>query len=569
MSPNASAGASAPRSPLAGQPAPRNLLVDVPRLVASYYTLQPDPHHTEQRVAFGTSGHRGSSLEATFNEDHIIAISLAVSEYRQQQGIGGPLFLGADTHALSEPALRTAVEVLAAHEVSLLLSADLACVPTPVISHAILQHNRALGGSGAGSDASGSRADGIILTPSHNPPGDGGFKYNPPSGGPADTDATGWIERRANELLAAGVDKVRRVSFEAGLKAGTTHRRDLVGPYVEDLGDVLDLDAVRASGVAIGVDPLGGAGLPYWQVIAERWGLELTVVNQVLDPTFAFMPVDHDGKIRMDCSSPYAMAGLIEMQGDFDIAFGNDPDADRHGIVCPGVGLMNPNHYLSVAVDYLFRHRLGWRPDAAVGKTLVTSSMIDRVASALGRPLREVPVGFKYFVPGLLDGSYGFGGEESAGASFLRLDGSAWTTDKDGLLLGLLAAEITAVTGENPSEHYRRLTTQLGEPLYARTDAPATTAQKAALKNLEPEAVTVDTLAGEAILARLTRAPANDEPIGGLKVTTQNGWFAARPSGTEDVYKIYAESFLGPDHLRLLQEEALRVVQGAFEAAGV
>lgn len=560
---------STPRgpSPLAGSPAPRSMLVDVPRLVSSYYTLKPDPGSKAQRVAFGTSGHRGSSLDGTFNEDHVIAMSQAVSEYRVRQGIGGPLFIGFDTHALSEPAFRTAIEVFAANEVQVVVSDDLACVPTPVVSHAILRHN--LGDGKRAAVAPGARADGVILTPSHNPPRDGGFKYNPPSGGPADVDATGWIERRANELMAAGTHAVARLSYEAGLAAASTRRRDLITPYVDDLDAVLDMDAIRGSGLRIGVDPLGGSSLPYWLPIAERWGIDLSVVNDVLDPTFGFMTVDHDGKIRMDCSSPYAMAGLIAMADAFDIAFGNDPDADRHGVVCPGTGLMNPNHYLSVAVDYLFGNRSGWDDRKTVGKTLVTSSMIDRVASRLNRRLLEVPVGFKYFVPGLHAGELGFGGEESAGAAFLRRDGSVWTTDKDGLLLGLLAAEITAVTGRTPADSYRDLTARLGDPVYARSDAPASAAQKAVLKNLEPDAVKTETLAGEHITGKLTRAPGNDEPIGGLKVTTDNGWFAARPSGTEDVYKIYAESFLGEDHLRRLQEEAVHLVKEAFADAGV
>lgn len=543
--------------PLAGQPAPKDMLVDVPRLVASYYTLVPDPSRAEQRVAFGTSGHRGSSADAAFNEDHIAAIAQAVCEYRRSQGVDGPLVAGADTHALSEPALRTALEVLAGNEVHVVVARDFAPVPTPVVSHAILTHN---------ADRRRARADGVVITPSHNPPTDGGFKYNPPHGGPAGTEATGWIERRANELLEAGLRGVRRVPYARA--AAAAEARDLVGPYVEDLGSVLDLDAVKGAGIRIGIDPLGGSSLRYWPAVAERWGLDLTVVDTVVDPTFGFMRLDHDGKIRMDCSSPHAMAGLIDLRGDFDVAFGNDPDADRHGIVTPSAGLLNPNHYLSVAVDYLFRHRPDWPEGAAVGKTLVSSSMIDRVAADLGRPLAEVPVGFKYFVDGLLDASYGFGGEESAGASFLRRDGSVWTTDKDGLLLGLLAAEITATCGRDPGELYRGLTARFGEPVYARSDAPATPAQKRVLARLTPDAVRARTLAGERIEARLTQAPAGGQPIGGLKVVTEGGWFAARPSGTEDVYKIYAESFRGPEHLARLQEEARRIVQGAFEAAG-
>ena len=543
--------------PLAGEPAPRDLLVDVPRLVASYYTLHPDPARAEQRVSFGTSGHRGTSGEASFNEDHILAVAQAVCEYRAQHGVNGPLFVGADTHALSESALRSALEVLIANDVHAVVAHDFAPVPTPVVSHAVLTHNAREGSA---------RADGIVITPSHNPPGDGGFKYNPPHGGPAGTDITGWIQQRANELLEAGLRGVKRLRFERAASAAET--RDLVTPYVEDVGNAVDLAAVRDAGVRIGVDPLGGSSLAYWEPIAERYGLDVSVVNTVRDPTFAFMRVDHDGKIRMDCSSPYAMAGLITLKDDFDIAFGTDPDADRHGIVTPSSGLMNPNHYLSVAVDYLFRHRPDWPGDAAVGKTLVSSSMIDRVAADLGRPLAEVPVGFKYFVDGLLQGRYGFGGEESAGASFLRRDGRVWTTDKDGLLLGLLAAEITAVTGEDPGRAYRRLTERYGEPAYARSDAPATPAQKRVLAGLSPDAVKAESLAGDAVQQRLTTAPANGEPIGGLKIVTAAGWFAARPSGTEDVYKIYAESFRGEAHLRQLQEEAQALVQAAFDEAG-
>jgi phosphoglucomutase len=543
--------------PLAGEPAPRELLVDVPRLVASYYTLHPDPAVAGQRIAFGTSGHRGCSIDAGFNEDHILAVAQAVAEYRARQGVDGPLVLGADTHALSEPALRTALEVLVANGVEVVVAQDFAAVPTPVVSHAVLAHN---GRPGA------PRADGIVITPSHNPPRDGGFKYNPPHGGPADTDATGWIQQRANVLLEEGLAGVRRIRFERA--AAEARVRDLVTPYVEDIGNAVNLEAVKAAGVRIGVDPLGGSSLRYWEPIAERWGLDLTVVNTVVDPTFAFMRVDHDGKIRMDCSSPQAMAGLIGLKDDFDVAFGNDPDADRHGIVTPSAGLLNPNHYLSVAVDYLFRHRPDWPADAAVGKTLVSSSMIDRVAADLGRPLAEVPVGFKYFVDGLLHGRYGFGGEESAGASFLRRDGGVWTTDKDGLLLGLLAAEITAVTGKDPGEHYTELTERFGEPAYARSDAPANAAQKRVLAGLSPDAVRATTLAGEPIVQRLTEAPANGASIGGLKVVTAGGWFAARPSGTEDVYKIYAESFRGSEHLAQIQEEARALVQAAFDAAG-
>jgi len=543
--------------PLAGEPAPLELLVDVPKLIASYYTLHPDAGMAEERVAFGTSGHRGTSFHASFNEDHILAVAQAVCEYRAREGTDGPLVLGADTHALSEPALRSAIEVFVANEVHVVAALDFQPVPTPVVSHAILTRNAEPGAA---------RADGVVITPSHNPPGDGGFKYNPPHGGPAGTAATGWIQQRANALLEAGLQGVKRMSFARA--APRVQTRDLVGPYVEDLGTVLDLQAVKESGLRIGVDPLGGSSLAYWEPVAERWGLDLSVVNRRVDPTFAFMRVDHDGKIRMDCSSPYAMAGLIDLKADFDIAFGTDPDADRHGIVTPSGGLMNPNHYLSVAVDYLFRHRPDWPEDAAVGKTLVSSSMIDRVADALGRPLAEVPVGFKYFVDGLKSGRYGFGGEESAGASFLRCDGTVWTTDKDGLLLGLLAAEITAVTGKDPSELYRALTARFGEPCYARSDAPASAAQKRVLAHMQPDAVKADALAGDAIRARLTTAPGTGDAIGGLKVVTDGGWFAARPSGTEDVYKIYAESFRGEEHLRRLQEEAKGLVQATFEAAG-
>ncbi len=544
--------------PLAGEPAPRDLLVDVPKLVASYYTVHPDPGKAEDRVVFGTSGHRGTSFDASFNEDHILAVAQAVCDYRQRQGVSGPLVLGADTHALSEPALRSAMEVFVANDVHVVAGLDFQPVPTPVVSHAILTRNAENGEM---------RADGVVITPSHNPPGDGGFKYNPPHGGPAGTADTGWIQQRANALLEAGLAGVKRVPF--GRAAPRVQTRDLIGPYVEDLGTALDLDAVRESGVRIGVDPLGGSSLAYWYPLAERWGLDLDVVNTVVDPTFAFMRVDHDGKIRMDCSSPYAMAGLIGLRGDFDIAFGNDPDADRHGIVTPSAGLMNPNHYLSVAVDYLFRHRPEWPASAAVGKTLVSSSMIDRVAADLGRPLAEVPVGFKYFVDGLLAGRLGFGGEESAGASFLRRDGTAWTTDKDGLLLGLLAAEITAVTGKDPAELYRELTLRFGEPRYARSDVAANAAQKRVLAGMTPEAVVARELAGDPIEARITNAPATGDAIGGLKVVTAGGWFAARPSGTEDVYKIYAESFRGEEHLARIQEEARALVQAVFEAEGV
>jgi phosphoglucomutase len=546
--------------PLAGKPAPRAHLVNIPRLVSAYYTVQPDPENPEQAVSFGTSGHRGSSLKGTFNEAHILAVSQALCEYRAGQGIDGPLLMGMDTHALSEAAQATALEVLAANGVTVLIQEGGGYTPTPAISHAILAYNR---GRAAG------LADGVVITPSHNPPDDGGFKYNPPNGGPADTSTTAQVQRRANELLANGLHGVKRMPYAQALRASTTHAWDFRTPYVNDLGQVLQLEAVAQAGLNIGVDPMGGAGLAYWEPIAERYGLRIEVVNQAVDPTFGFMRVDRDGKIRMDCSSPWAMAGLIDLKDRFDIAFGNDPDADRHGIVAPSVGLMNPNHYLAVAIHYLFQHRPGWRPDAAIGKTLVSSSMIDRVATHLGRRLAEVPVGFKWFVDGLVDGSYGFGGEESAGASFLRQDGTVWSTDKDGLILNLLSAEITAVTGRDPGEHYQALTAQFGDPAYERMDAPANTAQKKVLANLSAELVTATEMAGEPILAKLTHAPGNGAALGGLKVVTENGWFAARPSGTEEVYKIYAESFRGSDHLRQVQQEAQAIVSAAFQAAGV
>jgi phosphoglucomutase len=546
--------------PLAGQPVPPALLVNVPRLVAGYYTIAPDPEVPEQRVAFGTSGHRGSSLKASFNEAHILATTQAICRYRAAQGVDGPLYLGKDTHALSEPAFVTALEVLAANGVDVMVDARDGYTPTPVVSHAILAYNRA---------RTSRLADGIAITPSHNPPEDGGFKYNPPHGGPADTAATEWIERAANGLMAAGNREVRRVPYATARAASTTHPHDYVGPYVSDLAEAIDTDAIKAAGLKIGVDPMGGAGIEYWGPIAERYGFQLDLVNPSLDPTFAFMTLDHDGKIRMDCSSPYAMARLIGLKDRYDIAFGNDCDTDRHGIVAKSVGLLNPNHFLAAAVWYLFQHRPGWRADAAVGKTLVSSSMIDRVAKHLGRRLAEVPVGFKWFVDGLLDGSYGFGGEESAGASFLRRDGTVWTTDKDGILLDLLAAEMTARLGRDPGEVYAELTARFGAPLYERIDAPATSRQKAVLKQLSAEQVGATELAGEKILATLTRAPEGGAPIGGLKVVTENGWFAARPSGTEDVYKIYAESFLGSAHLARLQEEARVLVGAAFKAAGV
>ncbi|WP_181798561.1 phosphoglucomutase (alpha-D-glucose-1,6-bisphosphate-dependent), partial [Streptomyces sp. WELS2] len=535
----------------AGRPARPEDLVDVARLVTAYYTLHPDPADPAQRVAFGTSGHRGSSLASAFNEDHIAATSQAICEYRAAQGTDGPLFLGADTHALSEPAKATALEVFAANEVNVLIDDADGYTPTPAVSHAILTHNRGR--------ASG-LADGVMVTPSHNPPADGGFKYNPPSGGPAASDATAWIQDRANQIIAGGLKDVRRLPYARALAADTTGRYDFLGAYVGDLPSVLDLDAVRAAGVRIGADPLGGASVAYWGRIAEQHGIDLTVVNPHTDPTWRFMTLDWDGQIRMDCSSPYAMASLIEQRDRFRIATGNDADADRHGIVTPDAGLMNPNHYLAVAISYLFRHRERWPEAAGVGKTLVSSTMIDRVAADLGRRLVEVPVGFKWFVDGLVGGDLGFGGEESAGASFLRRDGSVWTTDKDGIILALLAAEITAVTDRTPSEHYAELTDRFGAPAYARIDAPATREQKALLGKLSPAQVTADTLAGEPVTAVLTEAPGNGAAIGGIKVTTENAWFAARPSGTEDVYKVYAESFLGQDHLARVQEEAQAVV---------
>lgn len=545
---------------LAGQPAPHEMLVNVPKLITSYYTLSPDVSNPDHRVSFGTSGHRGSSLAHSFNEHHILAICQAICEYRRENGTNGPLYVGVDTHALSESARVTALEVFAANEVMTVLQSGGGYTPTPVISHAILTYNR---GRTSG------LADGVVITPSHNPPEDGGFKYNPPSGGPADTGTTKKIQTRANEILASGLKDVRRMPLASALRAATTHQHDFVRPYVEDLANVIDMKAIAAADLKIGVDPMGGSGIDFWDPIAARYGLNLEVVNRRVDPAFSFMTLDRDGKIRMDCSSPYAMASLIGLKDKFDIAFGNDPDYDRHGIITPSAGLLNPNHYLAVAINYLFQNRAGWRPDAAIGKTLVSSSMIDRVAARLGRPLAEVPVGFKWFVDGLLHGTYGFGGEESAGASFLRLDGTVWTTDKDGIILDLLAAEITAKTGRDPGEHYKTLEEQFGSPVYERTDTAATSAQKAALQQLAPEMVQAKELAGEAIVAKLTRAPANDEAIGGIKVVTANGWFAARPSGTEDVYKLYAESFKGPEHLLVIQEEAQAIVEKAFNAAGL
>jgi phosphoglucomutase len=537
--------------PNAGKPAPKDLLIDVSRLEAAFYEEKPDPADPNQLVSFGTSGHRGTSSNATFTEAHILAITQAICEYRHHQGITGPLFMGKDTHALSRPAERVALEVLAANGVETFIQRDDGFIPTPVISHSILGYNRG---------RSEGFGDGIVVTPSHNPPTDGGFKYNPPNGGPADTDVTDWIQNRANDLLRGGNKGVQRVGFDTALKASTTHAEDFVTAYVEDLANVIDMEAIRSAGVKIGVDPLGGAAVGYWQPVVERYGINITVVNPKVDPTFAFMTVDHDGKIRMDCSSPWAMAGLVQLKDRFDIAFGNDPDADRHGIVTPSSGLLNPNHYLAVAIRYLLGNRPQWPVAAVVGKTLVSSGLIDRVVASLERKLWEVPVGFKWFTPGLFDGSCCFGGEESAGASFLKRDGSVWTTDKDGLILGLLAAEITARTGKDPGVHYQELTAQFGTSYYTRIDAPATPAQKNSLKKLSPEAVTATELAGEAITAKLTRAPGNNAPIGGLKVVSASGWFAARPSGTENIYKLYAESLQSAEHLTAIVSQAQEIV---------
>ena len=537
--------------PNAGKPAPKDILIDVSRLEAAFYEGKPDPTDPNQLVSFGTSGHRGTSSNATFTEAHILAITQAICEYRRSQGITGPLFMGKDTHALSRPAERVALEVLAGNGIETFIQRDDGFTPTPVISHSILGYNRG---------RSEGLADGIVVTPSHNPPTDGGFKYNPPNGGPADTDVTDWIQNRANELVRGGNKGVERIGFDAALKISTTHAEDFVTAYVEDLANVIDLEAIRSAGVKIGVDPLGGAAAAYWQPVVERYGIDITVVNPKIDPTFAFMTLDHDGKIRMDCSSPYAMAGLVELKDRFDIAFGNDPDADRHGIVTPSTGLLNPNHYLALAIRYLLINRPQWPASAVVGKTLVSSCLIDRVVASLGRKLWEVPVGFKWFTPGLFDGSCCFGGEESAGASFLRRDGSAWSTDKDGLILGLLAAEITARTGKDPGVHYKELTAEFGTPYYTRIDAPATPEQKNLLKKLSPEAITATELAGEPITTKLTRAPGNDASIGGLKVVSANGWFAARPSGTENIYKLYAESLKSADHLAAIVEQAQEIV---------
>jgi phosphoglucomutase len=543
-------------SPLAGKPAEPSMLVNVPRLITAYYSERPDTSIPSQCVAFGTSGHRGSAFDVAFNEYHIVAITQAICAYRKSQGTDGPLFLGIDTHALSEPAFASAIEVLAANRVEVMIDDQHGYTPTPVISHAILTYNR---GRKAG------LADGIVVTPSHNPPADGGFKYNPPHGGPADTKATKWIEDQANVLMGANLLGVPRMPMTKALKAPTTHRHNFMGNYIGDLLNVIDLEAIRASDVKIGIDPLGGAGVHYWGPIIDRYKLNGTVVNDAVDPTFRFMRVDWDGKIRMDCSSPYAMAGLVAMRDRFDVAFANDTDHDRHGIVTRTAGLLNPNHYLAVAISFLFNDRENWPANAAVGKTVVSSSIIDRVTAKLGRRLVEVPVGFKWFVDGLIDGSFGFGGEESAGASFLRRDGSVWTTDKDGMILGLLAAEITAKTGRDPGEIYSDITREFGAPVYARIDAPANARQKAILAKLSPDQVEAKELAGEPIVAALTSAPGNDAAIGGLKVVTKNGWFAARPSGTEEVYKIYAESFLGTDHLHRIQEEAQALINRVFE----
>ena len=541
---------------LAGKPAPAGLLIDVAKLERDYYTRQPDLADPNQLVSFGTSGHRGSPFLGTFTEAHILATTQAICEFRRGKGISGPLFMGKDTHGASAAAQRTALEVVAANGVETFLQRDDSFTPTPSISHAILTYNR---GRTSG------LADGIVITPSHNPPEDGGFKYNPPNGGPAETDITGWVQDRANEILRGGNREVKRVAYESALKAGNTHQHDFITPYVATLGEVIDMDAIKSAGVRIGIDPLGGAALQYWQPVKERYSLDLTVVNAKVDPRFSFMTLDHDGKIRMDCSSPHAMASLVGLKDKFSVAFGTDPDADRHGIVTPSAGLLNPNHYLAVAINYLLTHRSQWNKNSTLGKTLVSSGIIDRVVASLGRKLMEVPVGFKWFAPGLADGSVCFGGEESAGASFLRRDGSVWTTDKDGLILGLLAAEICATTGKDPGQQYAELTAKFGAPNYRRIDAPATPEQKTAFKKLTPEAVAATTLAGDSITAKLTRAPGNNAEIGGLKVCTTNGWFAARPSGTENIYKIYAESFKGTAHLDDIITEAQRIVTAALK----
>ena len=545
-------------SPLAGRPAPKEMLIDPARLERDYFERQPDTDDPNQMVSFGTSGHRGSALDGTFTEAHILAITQAICDYRRANGPDGPLYVGKDTHAVSDPAQRTALGVLAANNVDVIVQRDNGVTPTPVISRAILAYNRG---------RKAHLADGIVITPSHNPPRDGGFKYNPANGGPADTDVTRWVENRANELLRAKNASVKRVPFGSAITAATTHQEDLVVPYIRDLRNVVDMDAIRAAGLNLAVDPLGGASEPYWGAINAEYRLDIHVVNETIDPTFSFMTVDHDGVIRMDCSSPYAMARLVGLKDDYRIAFGNDPDADRHGIVTPSAGLVNPNHYLAVAIHYLLTHRSLWPKSAAVGKTLVSSSMIDMVVRSLGRRLYEVPVGFKWFVPGLVDGSCCFGGEESAGASFVRHDGTVWTTDKDGIIMGLLAAEITARTGKDPGEHYRELTARFGAPLYMRVDAPATPGQKARLRQLTPDAVSASMLAGEPIIDKRTRAPGDNSPIGGLKVVTESGWFAARPSGTENIYKIYAESFKDKAHLNAILGEAEEIVNSALNSS--
>ncbi|MCR4290321.1 MAG: phosphoglucomutase (alpha-D-glucose-1,6-bisphosphate-dependent) [Candidatus Scalindua sp.] len=545
---------------LAGKRAPRELLTNIPRLLSAYYTHKPDIENPHNLVSFGTSGHRGSSFKNSFNEDHVLAICQSICELRKSRDITGPLYVGKDTHALSEAAFSTAIEVFAANNIDIMIQAGSGYTPTPVISHAILTYNQ---------NRTSGLADGVVITPSHNPPDDGGFKYNPPTGGPADTETTNVIQDRANEILMQGLKDVKRMPVERALKVNTTHEYDYVLLYVTDLENIIDMKAIALAGLKIGVDPMGGAGVDYWNPIAEKYRLDIEVVNKYVDPTFSFMAVDRDGKIRMDCSSPYAMAGLIELKDKFDIAFGNDPDYDRHGIVTKSSGLMNPNHYLAVAVWYLFQNRPDWPRDAAIGKTLVSSSMIDRVAAHMGCRLSEVPVGFKWFVDGLIDGSYGFCGEESAGASFLRKQGTVWTTDKDGIILDLLAAEITATTQCDPGEHYKELQNQFGDPVYERIDAPASREQKAVLGKLTPDMVDAEELAGESIISKLTHAPGNNAAIGGLKVVTENGWFAARPSGTEDIYKIYAESFIGTEHLRKIQDEARAIVTAAFKTAGL
>lgn len=546
--------------PLAGKPAPKHILVNIPRLMTAYYALEPDPSRPDQRVSFGTAGIRGSSVHVGFNERHILATTQAICDYRRENGIDGPLFLGKDTHALSEAAQVTALEVLGANGIEVMVEKRGEYTPTPVISFSILEHNR---------DPQARRADGIVITPSHNPPGEGGFKYNPPHGGPADSTTTGWIERRANDYLRGGCKDVKRITYTAALGAASTRHYDFAGPYIEALETAIDMDAICSAGITIGVDPLGGSGLAYWEQIARRYQLEIDVVGEGLDPQFSFMTVDRDGKIRMDCSSPYAMQRLIGLKDRFDVAVASDPDHDRHGIVTHTTGLLNPNHYLSVAIWYLSLNRPGWPRQAAIAKSLVSSSMIDRIAKQLGRPLFEYPVGFKWLVEGLKSGAHGFAGEESAGASFLRRDGKVWTTDKDGILLGLLAAEITAKTGLDPGEHYRRLAKKYGKPFYERVDSRASLEQKAVLSRVQPEGIDAETLADEPILAKLSRAPGNGEPIGGIKVVTENGWFAVRPSGTENIYKLYAESFLGQDHTRQIQEEAQQIIERIFEQANV